>query len=94
VSPKEWITKLRANATTLLESSKTSNKDTGDLLQANPALRLIDFFDTLFGQSERSRLRWETAKAEEVSAKLRSAEAIDGDMMARWVKQWCASTKA
>jgi hypothetical protein len=68
------------------------------LLRANPALKLIDFFDGLFGSVDKGqynidtkRTAWETSDAEQASSKLRDADAIDGVMMERWTKQWCAS---
>lgn len=94
VSSAEWISKLRTSASTIL----TSNKDvpdevTNSLIRANPALRLISFFDTRFGADAQGHVtrKWEYSKAEQASRDLRSAPAIDGTMMARWIGQWIES---
>jgi thioester reductase-like protein len=94
--PKEWISMLRTQATALLANTKgISDEATEALFRANPALRLIDFFDKRFGASNQGHIitRWESGRAEQASRKLRSADAIDGAMMARWVQQWCGSQK-
>ncbi|KAL4918936.1 hypothetical protein BDW62DRAFT_200335 [Aspergillus aurantiobrunneus] len=84
VSPDTWITKLRAAA------SKSLDEGQEGALRANPALRLIDFFQARFGggTSNGGQLAWETAHAERVSAKLGDAEVIDGEIMGRWTRQW------
>lgn len=98
VHPTEWIEKLRTSASEVLKSaSPTSDQQTDALLRANPALKLIDFFDGLFGSVDKGGYNinkkttaWETSNAQKASSKLRDAEAIDGVMMERWTKQWCA----
>jgi hypothetical protein len=61
-------------------------------------LKLIDFFDGLFGSADKGHYNintkrtttWETSNAERASGRLRDAEVIDGVMIERWTKQWCA----
>ncbi|KAL3709184.1 hypothetical protein TMatcc_002974 [Talaromyces marneffei ATCC 18224] len=99
VSPTEWIEKLKNCASEILEVAiSSSDEQTEALLRANPALKLIDFFDGLFGSVDKGQYSndthksaWETSNAERKSGKLRHAEAIDGEMMERWTRQWCAS---
>lgn len=100
VSSTEWIEKLKNSASEILKTaSPTSDQQTEALLRANPALKLIDFFDGLFGSVDKGQYSintketaWDTSKANRASTKLRDAVAIDGVMMERWTKQWCAST--
>lgn len=91
VSPSDWIAKLRASAATSMDPNE-SDESGEKLLAANPALRLIGFFSERFGTDtgSGSGLEWDTNSAEEASERLRNAEKIDGTMMERWVKQWCA----
>lgn len=99
VSPTEWIEKLKNCASEILKVAiSSSDEQTEALLRANPALKLIDFFDGLFGSVDKGQYSndthksaWETSNAERKSGKLRHAEAIDGEMMERWTRQWCAS---
>lgn len=92
VPPTEWIEKLRISASEILKNaSPTSDEQTEALLRANPALKLIDFFDGFFGSVDKDAA-WETSNAERASNNLRNAGAIDGNMMERWTRQWCAHT--
>lgn len=95
VPPHVWVAELRANATASIDTD-ISDEYRERLLNANPALRLMDFFDVMFGtvkvkgKSHYGADMWESSNAEKASEKLKNAERIDGEMMSRWVKQWCA----
>ncbi|RJE21798.1 NRPS-like enzyme [Aspergillus sclerotialis] len=95
VPPHIWFAELRANATASIDAN-ISDEDRERLLSANPALRLMDFFDVMFGtvkvggKSHYGADMWENSNAKKASEKLKNAERIDGEMMSRWVKQWCA----
>ncbi|KAL4885875.1 hypothetical protein BJY04DRAFT_230133 [Aspergillus karnatakaensis] len=91
VSPEVWLAKLRTAARQLLASGSSESRK--EILRVNPALKLIDFFSDRFDGSSQGRGQgiWDIKRAEENSERLRSAEQIEGDMMARWVKQWLDS---
>ena len=92
VSCRDWLEKLRTSATKAVESSSSKETDSmAQLLQSNPALKLIEFYEKQFSEKDGSASRpaWETREAEMASEKLRSAGAIDGTMMKRWVDEWC-----
>lgn len=94
VKPEAWVAELRASATTSMEAN-ISDEAREALLDANPALRLMDFFSSFFGPAKTSgygAVIWETSNAEKASEKLRHAERIDGVMMGRWVQQWCTKS--
>jgi thioester reductase-like protein len=99
VPPTEWIERLKNSASEILKTaSPSSDQQTEAFLRANPALKLIDFFDGLFGSADKGHYNintkrtttWETSNAERASGRLRDAEVIDGVMIERWTKQWCA----
>lgn len=94
VSPTEWISNLRNSASTLLSNNKDAlDEATISTIRENPALKLIAFFDSRFGDNDQGHVtrKWEYSRAEQASRNLRSAPAIDETMMARWIRQWIGS---
>ena len=76
-----WLNRLRASAAT-----STTKLD----LDANPALKLMEFYEGLLG-TERAPPILETSKTELVSPSLGKVGPVTGDWMARWISQWTES---
>ena len=96
VSRSVWLEKLRASAAKIADSNGDgTSSSVAQLLQSNPALKLIDFYETQFREegSATSEMTWETGAAESASGRLRSARAIDGAMVERWIMDWCTGTE-
>ena len=76
-----WTQKLRASA-----SSFTTVQD----IAANPALKLIDFYESLLN-AEKAPARLETVKTAEASPLLSSVGPVKGEWVANWMRQWANS---
>ncbi|MCJ1354060.1 MAG: hypothetical protein MMC33_004047 [Icmadophila ericetorum] len=98
-----WLEKLRASAASVADSGSNGTSTTSEglpnsvtqLLQSNPALKLLEFYETQFGDgSGLNSSNWETGAAEMASEKLRGVQGIDGEMMERWVQDWCRAIES
>ncbi|CEN61371.1 hypothetical protein ASPCAL08025 [Aspergillus calidoustus] len=92
VPPAEWLSRLRAAAR---QSLSTSDGGENLPVSRNPALRLLEFFSQrLDGVNAGPETKvWETGNAKRVSKALRGVQAIDGELMGRWVEQWVLGMK-
>ncbi|TAQ90978.1 hypothetical protein B7494_g699 [Chlorociboria aeruginascens] len=87
VTPQEWLKKLRTSAASLDDTSTSPDA----LVLANPALKLVEFFEAQFSGHTGPNIEWESAKAEKASGSLREAVAVDEKLISRWVKAWCST---
>jgi hypothetical protein len=78
----QWLRILRASA----KEQSTSNLAT--MLEANPAVKLLEFYEGLGRGNTPPRLA--TEETEKVSSGLRELNAINGGWMKAWVGDWLA----
>ena len=79
VSLREWVDALQASV---------SNADHVDMVSANPAARLLNFFQTLAEREAELGPLFETSQATRASKTLRHLQAVSPEWMMRWLKQW------
>lgn len=80
VSLREWVDALQTSV---------SNVDRIDgTLSANPAAKLLDFFQTLAEREAEPGPSFETTQATRASKTLRDLKPVSPEWMARWLKQW------
>ena len=73
-----WVEKLRASAVATM---------TEEDFEANPALKLVEFYESLIGTEDLLPLL-ETGKAQERSPTLRALAPVNEHWIGRWMKQW------
>ncbi|KAL8915006.1 MAG: hypothetical protein Q9171_000446 [Xanthocarpia ochracea] len=76
VSLQEWINTLKESADATLD------------VDLNPAIRLLDFYQSLANDSSHANPVFETSKAVNRSEQLKSLEAVKPEWMKRWLEQW------
>ena len=80
----EWLKVLRESASATLEADVDGGVE--HLAKANPAIRLVDFFERVRDKGTEIPLAME--KALVVSSKLGGMSCVDGVMMKRWIERW------
>ena len=80
VAYSEWLEALRLSASATLESGMNG------VARANPAIKLLDFFEKVEEKGTETPLDIGTSLA--VSARLGGMSRVDGTMMRRWVEGW------
>lgn len=83
VTLREWVDALLASV---------SNIDHVDILSANPAAKLLDFFQTLAEREAEPVPLFETVQAARASKTFRDLKPVSPEWMARWLKQWSFET--
>lgn len=83
VAYTEWLEALQTSASVALESGMEH--------VANPAIRLVGFFEEVAERGTETRL--EIGKALAVSPALAGMSRVDGGMMTRWVEGWIGDGK-
>lgn len=79
-----WVKTLRASAATSL---------TKEALDANPALKLMDFYEALLSPDAGLAVL-QTVHTEDSSPALRSLGPVGGEWMAKWMRQWRGESEA
>ncbi|KAI0185901.1 putative NRPS-like enzyme [Xylaria flabelliformis] len=83
VSMEDWVKKLRISAE---EAERTGNYDN---IEANPAIRLLDFFSTVSDSGAGQGPRWlSSSKAEKLSVTLRTLGPLRKLWLENWMVQW------
>ena len=93
----KWILRVRQD----LENRSKLNVDGGDdlqaLLKANPAAKLLDFYEALYEQDKKVRSSrtyddmpsvFETIYTAGKSSKLQEISGITQDWIAKWIEEW------
>lgn len=73
---EEWVNALRESA------ARTEDID------INPAIRLLDFYESLLSDSDHHKLGFETADTVRESKELARLEAVKPEWMKLWLEQW------
>lgn len=81
VSFDEWVEHLRASAD---ETDKDGNVD----VQRNPAIRLIDFYSSSAGKTDKGRSNLALSASEAASETLRGLGPVSRDWLGNWMAQW------
>lgn len=79
VTLREWVDALLASV---------SDFDNVDTLSANPAAKLLDFFQTLAEREAEPEPSFETSHAAHASKTLRDLKPVSPGWMVRWLEQW------
>ena len=80
VTLREWVDAL--------QTSVSGVDRFNDSLSANPAAKLLDFFQTLVEREAELGPSFETSQATRASITLRDLKPVDPEWMVRWLKQW------
>lgn len=81
---REWLDKLEASATALVEAESLDTD-----IRQNPAIKLIDFYEQLLIDSQGSApVRLSTDKSVTVSETLRHLQPIQPDWLRGWIQEW------
>ena len=75
---KKWLQTLKASA---------REATTEETLEANPAVKLIDFYEDLLDDGNRIP-KLETKETEKASPGLRAVGPVQGEWMVKWIRQW------
>ncbi len=93
VSLASWLLKVRKDIeiTASSHNNKTlADSDLQNLLQVNPAVKLLTFYEDVLGNKEGSNRSWEMRKTMQRSAKVRGLESIRTEWVKKWVREWFA----
>ena len=91
ISLASWLHKIRKDIETTASShhDKTlADTDLETLLQVNPAVKLLAFYEDVLGSKEGSGRSWDMQKTMERSAKVRALEGIKEEWVRKWVREW------
>lgn len=82
----EWLSKLKVKST---EADEKANLDHEELVRKNPAMKLLDFYNSLQDQGN-AQLSKKLAmdKTLQFSERLRELQSIDSKWVSGWVKEW------
>lgn len=78
----DWLEAIKMSASSIFESGPSNE----DVARANPAVKLVEFFEKLADKDTGVVLEME--KALSVSFRLGGMSQVDGGMMRRWVEGW------
>ena len=81
VSFDTWLHKVRVDAET------TGSANVEGMLKANPAAKLLGFYEKLKADK---RMDFDTVKTEEASSKMRAIGEIKPEWFERWTQGWLA----
>ena len=92
-----WLQRIRKDMETTASShnNKKNNTTLADsdletLLQKNPAVKLLAFYENVLGNQERSSRSWDMRETIERSAKVRELEGLREEWVRKWVREWFA----
>jgi hypothetical protein len=82
----DWISTLKRKSA---ECEIAEASDALTVASKNPAMKLLDFYESLKSQGEKGlRIRMDMANTLRSSKTLRSLEPIQNEWIAGWVKEW------
>jgi len=95
VIPMEaWIRKVRADMESMANSANYFQDSVlKALLRANPAVKLLDFYEQVLGTKEGPQNQLAMDQTTRTSAKLRAVEGVKADWVRKWVGEWVAWTQ-
>ena len=93
ISLASWLRKIRKDVENTASShtdKSLADTDLETLLQVNPAVKLLAFYEDVLGRKEGSSRSWDMQKTMERSAKVRALEGIRVEWVGKWVREWFA----
>ncbi|MCJ1245408.1 hypothetical protein MMC30_002612 [Trapelia coarctata] len=95
ITPMEaWIRRVREDMESMANSANTmTEKDLEALLQVNPAVKLLDFYEQVLGTEKGPQNQLAIEQTTKTSVKLRAMEGITAEWMRKWLREWIAWTK-
>lgn len=100
VSTENWLDRVREDAKKVGEGQKLEEGEMGRYLEVNPALKLLGFYEGMFGgdaeaeEGDKGKGVFEMEKSLERSGKLRGLEGIKEEWVRKWVQEWLAAVGA
>lgn len=94
ISLGSWLFKVRKDIETIARSDDgvgLADSDLETLLQVNPAVKLLAFYEEVLGSKEISNRSWDMRETMERSTKLRALEGIKEQWLRKWVRELFAS---
>lgn len=83
----DWLSTLKAKSAEADEGGNSINSEA--LVRKNPAMKLLDFYDSLLYQGEAGlRMKLAIEKTLQCSETLRGLEPIENEWMSGWVREW------
>ena len=88
-----WLSKVREDIERTASSNNSAtlaDSDMESLLQVNPAVKLLAFYEEVLGSKELSKRSWDMRETMESSTKVRGLEGIKVEWVRKWVREWFA----
>ncbi|PQE13474.1 NRPS-like enzyme protein [Rutstroemia sp. NJR-2017a WRK4] len=86
---KEWIARVRDDIEGAAgRGRKLGDGEMEDLLRANPAVKLLDFYEGLLGTGQEGPNKLAGEKTLQASARLEALEGIKEEWIRKWVREW------
>ena len=91
VSLASWLLKIRKDVEVTASSHNIlADSDLKSLLEVNPAVKLLSFYENVLGDKEGSNRSWEMRKTTQTSAKMGALESIRTEWVKKWMSEWFA----
>lgn len=90
ISLGSWLFKVREDIERLARSDNSvtlADSDLETLLQVNPAVKLLAFYEEVLGNKETSNRSWDMRETMERSTKVRALEGIKEQWLRKWVRE-------
>ena len=92
VSLASWLLKIRKDIEVTASNHTTTlaDSDLKSLLEVNPAVKLLDFYEDVLGNKDGSNRSWEMRKTMQTSKKMGALEGVRTEWVKKWVREWFA----
>ena len=92
VSLASWLLEIRKDieVTASSHNNTLADSDLKSLLEVNPAVKLLSFYENVLGDKQGSNKRWEMRKTMQTSAKMGALESIRTEWVKKWMSEWFA----
>lgn len=89
-----WLRRIRKDVESTASSHhhdhSLADTDLETLLQVNPAVKLLAFYEDVLGSNEGSGRSWDMQRTMERSAEVGALEGIRAEWVGKWVREWFA----
>ena len=87
LSLKTWLSRVRAS---MESKTKEHDSDLATLLEENPAVKLLDFYEGMVAEDGKEGNGWKIGKTVQRSERLRSVEGVKDEWVRNWMGEWFA----